>query len=159
RVSESPRPVVVPRVGDWWASTGLRDSVVFWRTNRDQLPTRVQLAGAIADLSFSHDEKWLVVAGLKGGGWLIDPASGGIASTTNLHADLIRPLFAPNDSLFVVLGPKDLHVFRAPSWSHETHQIHADPDETIAFAFARGGHRVLVAEAGRVHRFELSPWR
>jgi hypothetical protein len=156
RLPEKFPVLAAPANGKWIVTANEEGSVVFWPLTNDLVPRTITYRGDVADLTFSHDEKWLAVVESDGGVHIFNPASGTEVKSIELHTELVRPMFSPDDSVLTLLGSNEVHLLQTSDWTPIKHEVKAQSGE-LSFAFTADSRMLLVVETGTVRRFQLRP--
>jgi len=162
RLLERPSAFVAPERGRWMATGDLSGAVTFWRLEPASVATQVDFKPAIADLTFSHDEKWLAIAGRDGDVGIFDPSSGRPIRSFMVRDRLYRPMFSSDGSLLALLGETALHIIQTATWTPAGPAIPISPNEEFSFAFSERSEILIVAQtgktAGMLQRFSTRPF-
>ena len=66
------------------------------------------------------------------------------------------PEFSPDDSILIVFRKDQLHLIRTSDWKVLLNV--RDEHGLLSFSFSADTEKLLIAEEGRVRRFQINPW-
>ena len=161
RIPRKVTQLTAPRAGQWIATGEDDGTVLFWHLVHG-MAQALPYKADVSDLTFSHDERMLAVAEGRDRVVVIETAAPHRTFDVPLpgSTELRNPQFSPDDSLFAVLEPKALHLFRTSDWKLLTDRTitpaHEGDEMSIFFSGGRGD--LVVVAGARVRRFRLSPW-
>ena len=167
-----PKPttsLAVPPIGDWIATGNAAGAVVFWRLAHGLAPQSLgyrgeDYKGVVADLTFSHNERWLAIVEHDGWVRVFDRASGLPVNARRLPLEpgeeLLHPRFSPDDSLLAVSGSDGLRFIQTADWQPLDDRRVRTRENVFSFFFSLGGDSLIVAEQaqGLLRRFRVHSW-
>jgi WD40 repeat protein len=157
RIPEAAGAFAVPANGDWIATGSKSGAVALWKIDRGfRQPPPLPFKGDVADLTFSHNERWLAVAERGGQVHIFDAASGSPVKTIDVKAMLVRPLFSPDDSLLALLGVNDVYLVETREWKPLS-LPKAEKLNATSFSFGPDSSILLVAGNGKMLRYRTQP--
>jgi WD40 repeat protein len=169
RLPEPADRMAMPTNAGWIATSDRSGVVTFWQAHRGlEPPTIPYEGGSLADLTFSHDEKWLALAGRSGEVRVFDVQTRKQVARVDVKGPLLRPMFSPDGTLLGALGPDELHLIDTTKWKILDRNIKAEGAESggaaarLSFAFKPDSDAavttfLLVADGARIRRFRLRP--